>query len=413
MSLLYSKAADMLKQVCEGGKGFRDVFYSSETDRAKGKLYALVSKTLSLRTKLEEALATVLPEEKFSNHYFTLAMLCDIVHGREIAGGGSVKRLLEKNKSKLKKLLKPSVSKISSAVKPRRYFRIPGSMAEVEAKIKEELGLEVNLLQATEIPDVFELVDSSILPTLLKTPTLKTWLFTEGRVFLQDKSTCMTAHCLLETNLPNLPIHVLDVCAAPGSKSLHLLSRLRSGDSLTMVEKNAKRAETLKRRLMETAGWDGESETIASSGVKVRVMVADFFTIRVPSATHISLDPSCSGSGLDLHSNDSATPARIHKLAELQSGLLRHALDAKSFPKVQTVVYSTCSLNREENQDVVQGCNSKAFTVADDYPKFLATFREGSAVKAVPEKHGCRGFFLQKFKRIPQAKKQIVLAKSK
>lgn len=404
----------MLKEVCEGGKGFRDVFYSADTDRAKGKLYALVSKTLSLRPKLEEALATVLPEEKFSNHYFTLAMLCDIVHGREISGGGSVKRLLEKNKAKLKKLLKPSVSKIASAVKPTRYLRIPGDVAEVEAKIKEELQIEATLLKTTEIPDVFELVDSSILPTLLKSATLKPWLFTQGRVFLQDKSTCMTTHCLLEANLPaTTPVHVLDVCAAPGSKSLHLLSRLRSGDTLTMVEKNAKRADTLKRRLIDTAGWDGESDVIASTGVKVRVMVADFFTIRVPSATHISLDPSCSGSGLELHANDAATPARIHKLAELQSGLLRHALDAKAFPKVQTVVYSTCSLNREENQDVVDCAKSKAFTLADDYPKFLASFREGSALKAVPEKHGCRGFFLQKFKKIPQAKKPIVLAKSK
>jgi len=239
---------------------------------------------------------------------------------------------------------------------------------------------------------------------------LKTWLFTQGRVFLQDKSTCMTTHTLLDT-LPLTPVHVLDVCASPGSKSLHLLSRLRPGDCLTMIEKNAKRAETLKTRFMEVTGWDGKSECLAS-GVKVRLMVADFLTVRLPSATHISLDPSCSGSGLELHP-EAQPEARLYQLADLQSRLLRHATDAQAFPRAVTVVYSTCSLHRQENEDVVASGKSRYFQVVEDYPKFLAVFREGSAVKAVPERHNCRGFFLQKFRRIPDAKKPVILARSK
>jgi len=48
--------------------------------------------------------------------------------------------------------------------------------------------------------------------------------------------------------------------------------------------------------------------------------------------------------------------SRIEKLCAFQKRALDHAL---SFPKVQRVVYSTCSTNRQEDEDVVKECLDK------------------------------------------------------
>ena len=430
MSLLYSKAAEILKQVCEGGKGFRDVFYSTDTGSAKTKLYALVSKTLALRPKLEEALQTVFPDEKFENLYFTLAMTCDIVHGREISGGGKIKRLLEKSKSKLKSLLKPAVKKVvaTSSGPEHRFIRVIGDPKAIEREIVDILNIStaktsheapasitIPIFKSTEFPEVFELTDPTLVGRMMRSETIRSSIL-KNRAFFQDKSTCITAHVLLD-KLPTNPVHVLDVCAAPGSKSLHILSRLRLGDQLTLVEKSEKRAEVLKKRLMEATGWNGQDHGIIpadspfGSGVKLRLITADFQTVNLPSVTHISLDPSCSGSGMETHAEGSSDAARLFNLAELQKRLLRHAL--KSFPKVQSVCYSTCSENREENEGVVESLVGTAcarnFQVSDEFAKYLSVFKDGKCLKTSQAKSKCRGFFLAKLVRVEEKKGSVVV----
>lgn len=67
--------------------------------------------------------------------------------------------------------------------------------------------------------------------------------------------------------------------------------------------------------------------------------------------TAIIVDPTCTGSGLRskcpelmAESEDQEEAGRVERLASLQAKILRHAL---SFPSVQVVVYSTCSIYQQ------------------------------------------------------------------
>lgn len=70
---------------------------------------------------------------------------------------------------------------------------------------------------------------------------------------------------------------------------------------------------------------------------------------------YILLDPPCSGSGmtnrLHLFETDTEKDAkRLYQLAGLQFKLLKFALT--NFPNAKRLIYSTCSLNPEENEEV-------------------------------------------------------------
>lgn len=84
------------------------------------------------------------------------------------------------------------------------------------------------------------------------------------------------------------------------------------------------------------------------------------------------MDPSCSGSWMSSREEDawdtsidsSDISERIEKLASFQEMALEKAL---SFPLVKRIVYSTCSINERENEDVIAKAlaRSKAFVLAD------------------------------------------------
>ena len=96
--------------------------------------------------------------------------------------------------------------------------------------------------------------------------------------------------------------------------------------------------------------------------VQVHTACSDFLTISSHDETYeqvtdILLDPSCSGSGIfsrqpqSSHSSQKTPADRLMALAQFQKSALVHALT--KFQNVQRVVYSTCSLHEEENEQVV------------------------------------------------------------
>ena len=195
-------------------------------------------------------------------------------------------------------------------------------------------------------------------------------LVISGEIILQSKASCMPAHALA----PRKGWHIIDCCAAPGNKTTHVSALLvkAGGGHVYAFDKDQRRL----KRLNENAARAGASHIITSQCI-------DFLTVdpndrQFESVRGILLDPSCSGSGttttrMDHLSNNSnvMSQERIEELAIFQEEALRHAL---SFPNLERLVYSTCSIHDRENEQVVINllplAEELGFKLADPFPSW-------------------------------------------
>ena len=190
-------------------------------------------------------------------------------------------------------------------------------------------------------------------------------LVKQGALIIQDKASCFPSQLLMDEWLQEGEGgggDIIDACAAPGNKTTHLAAILHYASTTShpqaeihAFDKNSKRAELLKSRIA-AAGGDS----------LIRVVNADFLELDVTAYTHIRhilLDPSCSGSGMTKSldrdggtiegSCSSSSSDEAKRVAKLRSFQVQAILKAATFPKVVTIVYSTCSVYQEENESVV------------------------------------------------------------
>jgi 16S rRNA (cytosine967-C5)-methyltransferase len=167
--------------------------------------------------------------------------------------------------------------------------------------------------------------------------------FLEGRVRVQDEGSQLVAELAgWDNEKPNQKVKsILDACAAPGGKTLILAERNPAARILA-CEIRVPRFEQLQTRL-------------AYLGDRVQCRLADAAALAEDAALDLALaDVPCSGTGT-LGRN----PELRHRLslvalsrqAERQRAILRAAL--RSVRPGGRVVYSTCSLEPEENEQVV------------------------------------------------------------
>jgi len=236
----------------------------------------------------------------------------------------------------------------------------------------------------------------------------------DGALVLQDRSSCITAIALSPP--PNAIC--IDTCASPGNKTLHMASLMQGHGKITAFERDPTRLGTLQRRIVE----QGADEFVSARGADF--MKADLSkTGEFRDVTHILIDPSCSGSGLAATSQNGASMASEYdsgdvginhsseKVAQLAKAQLEIILYAMTLPNLQVVAYSTCSVYREENEDVVMGVLTKQnkFKCVRAIPNWPHRGLEGVpefkkiaplVCRATYEKDSTNGFFVARFERV-------------
>lgn len=175
--------------------------------------------------------------------------------------------------------------------------------------------------------------------SLTRHPALETLgSFREGGFYVQDPSTLMAVQ-LLD---PQPGERILDLCSAPGGKALAIAERMQNTGSIVAHDAHAGRLELVRENAQRlgAAGIELQSdpELVGSGALFDRVLV----------------DAPCSNTGVlrrRIELRWRIQPDEITRLAAEQAKLLRRAADRVRPGGV--LVYSTCSLEPEENEHVV------------------------------------------------------------
>jgi 16S rRNA (cytosine967-C5)-methyltransferase len=217
--------------------------------------------------------------------------------------------------------------------------------------------------------------------------------FAEGLFTVQDESSMLAAHALA----PRAGEKVLDACAGPGGKTTHLAALMDNQGEVVALDVHPHKLELVK----EAAGRLGL--TI------IQTLLAD--ARNLPPELHgrfhrVLVDAPCSGTGVlrrrpDLRWHKS--PEEIAALPPLQLSILQGA--AAAVIPGGVLLYSTCSLEPEENEGVVQAfLDRNGDFVLEDLRPYLGRYLAEESLargylKLYPHKHKVDGFFLARLRR--------------
>jgi len=164
--------------------------------------------------------------------------------------------------------------------------------------------------------------------------------YDDGWFAVQDES-AIAAAALVD---PQPGQRVLDVCAAPGGKTAHLAALMQNQGRLLATDVDRERL----KRVNETC------QRLGVNIVEARVIARDGATLPDETFDRILLDVPCSNTGV-LGKRPEVRwrlrPEEISELAGIQTGLLRRACERLAAGG--RLVYSTCSIEPEENRAVV------------------------------------------------------------
>src|SRR5215470_7982951 len=172
---------------------------------------------------------------------------------------------------------------------------------------------------------------------LISGDVTKSESFRTGRVVIQDEASQLVATLIG-------PGHeqILDCCAAPGGKTLAVADQ-NPGAAITAVEIHPHRA-----RLMRTL--------FRKDAQRIRIVTADARHLPLQGTfDRILVDAPCSGTGTLARNPEikwRLEPQDLPELHERQLAILRSA--AERLKPGGSLIYSTCSLEKEENEDVVE-----------------------------------------------------------
>ena len=216
----------------------------------------------------------------------------------------------------------------------------------------------------------------------------KTTLLQDGKIAIQDEGSQLVAA------LVGSGRRILDCCAAPGGKTAAMATRLPAAE-IVAAELHPHRARLLRKLAPQP---------------NVQVLTADALALPFgPDFDRVLADVPCSGTGTLARNPEikwKLKPEDLHDLQTRQIAILRAAM--RHVAPGGRLVYSTCSLEPEENQQVIDGCLQGAsdfhiIPVRQELARLqdsgelvwqnIDQLVSGDFLRTLPGVHPCDGFF--------------------
>lgn len=206
--------------------------------------------------------------------------------------------------------------------------------------------------------------------------------FKEGKFIIQDGSCSLCAEVLepMENSI------VLDICAAPGSKSCNIQEITNNQSIIYCNDINNNKIDRIKENVYKCG-----VENVQYMNFDATIFQEDL----INKFDRILVDAPCSATGV-INKNPEIKLFRTKKDVEDLVGIQRRILEncEKYLKKGGILVYSTCSLLKEENEENVDYIENKLNLKREDID-FYGDKNE--FIKLMPFQKGTQGFFISKF----------------
>ncbi|MDU5223272.1 16S rRNA (cytosine(967)-C(5))-methyltransferase [Finegoldia magna] len=206
--------------------------------------------------------------------------------------------------------------------------------------------------------------------------------FKEGKFIIQDGSCSLCAEVLepVENSI------VLDICAAPGSKSCNIQEITNNQSIIYCNDINENKIYRIKENVNKCG-----VENVQYMNFDATILQEDL----INKFDRILVDAPCSATGV-INKNPEIKLFRTKKDVEDLVGIQRKILEncEKYLKKGGILVYSTCSLLKEENEENVDYIENKLNLKREDID-FYGDKNE--FIKLMPFQKGTQGFFISKF----------------
>ena len=231
---------------------------------------------------------------------------------------------------------------------------------------------------------------------ILKSPPINQLKsFTDGLFTPQDESSIMVS---LAAGVKDHD-QVLDVTAAPGSKTTHMAAIMRNQGKIIAWDIHPHRVRLIEQNCQR---------------LKATIVVPEVRDAKTPNADmfnkfdKVIIDAPCSGLGAIRRKPDikwSKKPEDIRALKKGQAKILE--VCSKYVKPGGILVYSTCSIDPEENENIVDGLLAKnQYFIYDDLRLYLPKKlhkninKPYGRITLYPNIHGTDGFFIARLKKV-------------
>lgn len=217
--------------------------------------------------------------------------------------------------------------------------------------------------------------------------------FGEGLFAIQDESSMLSAKILD----PKPGEKILDMCSAPGGKSTHMAQLMGNVGEIVSIDIYEHKIKLIKEN----------AKKLGISIINTKIMDSAVFEEKLLQwADRVLVDAPCSGLGLIRKKPEIRWNVNYEDVLELSKIQYSILLNASKYVKEKgTLVYSTCTITKEENEDIIKKFleENKNFSLVDISKfvpdKYISETCKTGYIKLFPNKQHTDGFFIAKLIR--------------